>query len=54
MAEESVRTFKAEGLTRREWNIVEDARREAERQQGTSLSNKELLISLCNDTRWRK
>jgi hypothetical protein len=48
------RSFLAEGLSQREWNVVQDAKREAERQTGQDLSNKEFLVAVCNDTRWRK
>jgi hypothetical protein len=48
------RNFLAEGMSQREWNIVQDAKREAERLCGDSLSNKEFLVAMCNDTRWRK
>ena len=50
------RTFKVPNLTPREWNLVEDARRAAERKLETSVTNKELLMLLVNDTapKWRK
>ncbi|MGP8075026.1 MAG: hypothetical protein ACLP74_08465 [Thermoplasmata archaeon] len=45
------RNFLAEGLSQREWNIVQDAKRNAERQTGTDLSNKEFLVAVCNRCR---
>lgn len=48
------RNFLAEGIPQREWDIIQDAKREAERQCGDSLTNREFLVALCNDTRWRK
>jgi hypothetical protein len=48
------RTFLAKGLSPWEWNSVQDAMRDAERQTGTDLSNKEFLVAVCNDIRWRK
>jgi hypothetical protein len=44
---EPPRDFKALNLSVREWNLVEDARRKAERKTGTSLTNKELLLALA-------
>jgi len=51
---ERMRAFLAESISQREWDIVQDAKRDAERQTGTDLSNREFLLALCNDTRWRK
>ena len=48
------RAFLAKGLTGAEWSIVEKAKLEAERQSGSRLSNREFLVAVCNDTRWRK
>ena len=50
------RTFKAEGLSQKEYDIVEDARRAAEKGSGQSLTNRELLLLLANDpeAKWRK
>jgi hypothetical protein len=50
MAEESARDFKALGLTPREWNRVEDVRRNAERKSGGPLTNKELLLLLVGNS----
>jgi len=54
--EEWERVFKAPGLTRSDWNRIEDARREAEKALDTELTNKEFLMLLVNDTspKWRK
>ncbi|MCI4357383.1 MAG: hypothetical protein L3K18_09680 [Thermoplasmata archaeon] len=49
MAEQSAKDFKAPGLTPKEWNRVEDVRRNAERKSGQSLTNKELLLLLVGD-----
>ena len=50
------RDFKAVELSQREWDIVEDARREAERVAGQSFTNREFLLLMANDTsaKWRK
>ena len=50
------RTWKATGLSQKEWDVVEDARREAERRVGDSFTNKEFLLLMANDTsaKWRK
>ena len=54
--EEWERMFKAPGLTRSDWNRIEDARRAAEKALDTELTNKEFLMLLVNDTspKWRK
>ena len=44
------RNFLAQGLTQREWNIVADAKREAEKRAGKDLLNKEFLVEICNRT----
>lgn len=52
------RTWSALELSPREWDAVEDARRAAERKsgEGVTLTNKELLLLMANDTsaKWRK
>jgi len=55
-SEEWERMFKAPGLTRSDWNQIEDVRREAEKILNTELTNKELLMLLVNDRapKWRK
>jgi len=49
MAEQFSRDFKAPRLSSKEWNRVEDVRREAERKSGSSLTNKELLLLLVGN-----
>lgn len=44
------RTFKAEGLSKREWGIVETARSDIRERTGVEPSNKELLLLMANDT----
>ena len=50
------RTFKAEGLSPREWGLVERARTDAKRNLDVEPTNKELLLLLVNDTApsWRR
>lgn len=50
------RTWTALELSQREWDIVEDARRDAEKHAGQSFTNKEFLLLMANDTsaKWRK
>ena len=50
------RTFKAEGLSETEWDMVEKARSDAKFALGVEPTNKELLLLLIHDTApsWRQ
>jgi len=50
------RTFKVEGLSRIEWDMVEKARSDAKFALGVEPTNKELLLLLVHDTApsWRQ
>jgi len=50
------RTFKAEGLSESQWDMVEKARSDATFALGVEPTNKELLLLLIHDTApsWRQ